>query len=68
MTSCERCGAELQPGARFCVMCGARVEPAPAPAVATSTLTGSGLAIAFSTAALCAAIAGGLFVLVRSLL
>ncbi|MBO9578306.1 MAG: zinc ribbon domain-containing protein [Microbacteriaceae bacterium] len=68
MGSCRRCGAELQAGAKFCVMCGAKVEAREVPAFATSTLTGSGLTVAFSTAAICAVIAGGLFVLIRSLL
>ncbi len=48
-------------------MCGAKVEAAEVPAFATSTLTGSGLTVAISTAAICAAIAAGVFVLVRSL-
>jgi len=49
-------------------MCGAKVEADETSAFATSTLTGSGLTVAFSTAAICAVIAGGVFVLVRSLL
>ncbi|HWK19875.1 MAG TPA: zinc ribbon domain-containing protein [Microbacteriaceae bacterium] len=68
MGTCEQCGASLQPGAKFCVVCGARIAPATHPAFATSTLTGSGLTVAISTAAICAAIAAGVFVLVRSLL
>ncbi len=72
MSTCSRCGAELRPSARFCVMCGAKVEPAGGDAVtepfATSTLTGSGLTIAISAAAVCAVIAAGLFVLLRSLI
>jgi uncharacterized membrane protein YvbJ len=68
MGTCEQCGAVLQDGAKFCITCGARVTAATLPAVATSTLTGSGLTIAISTAAICAAIAAGIFVLVRSLL
>ncbi len=71
MSTCARCGAELQPGARFCVMCGASVElggDAVAEPFATSTLTGSGLTIAISAAAVCAVIAAGVFVLFRSLI
>jgi len=68
MGSCEQCGAALQEGAKFCVVCGTRVAAEELPAVATSTLTGSGLTVAISTAAICAAIAAGIFVLVRSLL
>ncbi len=67
VATCARCGAELQAGAKFCVMCGAKVEKS-APAFATSTLTGSGLTVAISTTAICAAIAAGAFVLIRSLL
>ncbi len=67
MSTCARCGAELQSGARFCVMCGARVEARSVPRYATSTLAGSGLAVAISTAAMCAAIAAGLVVLIRSM-
>ncbi len=72
MATCTRCGAELQPGARFCVMCGAKVvfgsETAVAEPFATSTLSGSGLTIAISAAAVCTAIAAGVFVLLRSLI
>lgn len=68
MGTCEQCGATLQDGAKYCVICGARIAPVTLPAFATSTLTGSGLTIAISTAAICAAIAAGIFVLVRSLL
>lgn len=67
MRTCARCGAELQEGAKFCVMCGAKAEPAPAP-YATSTLTGAGLAVAISTAAICAALVAGVVVLVQGLL
>jgi len=68
MGTCEQCGATLQQGAKFCVICGAGVASGELPAFATSTLTGSGLTVAISTAAICAAIAAGVFVLVRSLL
>ncbi len=72
MSTCPRCGAELQRGARFCVMCGRKVELGTDDAVAgpfaTSTLTGSGLTIAISAAAVCAVIAAGVFVLLRSLI
>ena len=68
MGTCQRCGAELQPEARFCVMCGAKVVAAAPPTAATTTLTASGLLVAVCVAALCAAVAGGLFVLIRSLL
>jgi len=66
MGTCRRCGAELQADARFCVMCGSRVDEAEPHRA--STLTGPGLTVAVSAAAICAAIAGGLFVLLRSLL
>ena len=67
MSTCARCGASLQAGAKFCVMCGAKVEAGDGAAFATSTLTGSGLTVAISTAAICAVIAAGVFVIVRAL-
>ena len=68
MGTCAQCGASLQPGAKFCVICGARIAATEIPAFATSTLSGSGMTVAISTAAICAAIAAGVFVLVRSLI
>lgn len=68
MSTCAQCGSALQPGAKFCVVCGAKATSGDLPAFATSTLTGSGLTVAISTAAICAVIAAGIFVLVRSLL
>lgn len=68
MGSCAQCGATLQPRAKFCVVCGAPAVSTEVPGYATSTLTGSGLTVAISTAAICAAIAAGVFVLIRSLI
>lgn len=69
MTTCPRCGAEVPANAKFCVMCGLRIEvrTTTGPS-ATSTLTGSGLVVSLATAALAAGIVIGIVVLVESLL
>lgn len=53
-------------GAKFCVMCGFRVEAEAGAAYGTSTLTGSGLIVSLATAAIAAGIVTGIVVLVES--
>ncbi len=64
---CERCGAELPVGTRYCTSCGARVAAAAADEYGTSTLTGSGVSIAIATASIAAAIVGGMIVLLAAI-
>jgi len=56
-------------GAKFCVMCGFKVEPSTDTAgiaYGTSTLTGSGLVVSLATAAIAAGIVTGIVVLAES--
>ena len=64
---CERCGAELPAGMRYCTSCGARLATVTADEYGTSTLTGSGVSIAIATASIAAVIVGGMIVVVTAL-